>query len=67
MSDRTPPAPKLEAEEEEEGVLRSVFGPNPPPRWPPPGSWQDEELQRMVKARLIELLAERGIIVPPDS
>jgi len=65
MTDHTPPAPKPDDEELEE-VLQTLLGQNPPP-WPPPGSWQDEELRRLVKARLIELLAERGIIVPPDS
>ena len=31
--------------------------------WPPPGSPPDEELQRLVKAKLFELMAEAGFTV----
>jgi hypothetical protein len=37
------------------------------PRWPPPGSRQDQELKRLVKARLFELMAEAGLIVPEPN
>lgn len=70
MSSQTPPDPPIA--EPDPDVLDALDAPDDsadpsersPLAWPPPGSPPDLELQRLVKARLIELMVEEGILVP---
>ena len=72
MSSQTPPDPTIAAPDPEalDALDALDLEPEPSPlAWPPPGSPPDLELQRLVKARLMELMVEEGILVPepPDS
>lgn len=69
-SSRTPPSPRCPDPEQDVLFALEEQGPQPEPRpfhWPPPGSWQDKELERLVEARLFELMAEAGFVVPESQ
>ena len=67
MSSQTPPYPPIAAPDPDVLDALDALDLEPDPglaQWPPPGSPPDLELQRLVKARLIELLVEEGILGP---
>ena len=67
MSSQTPPDPPIAAPDPDALDALDALDLEPdasPLAWPPPGSPPDLELRRLVKARLFELMAAEGFVVP---